>query len=236
MLERQAAAFPDEVFVSFEDGTSWTRTAALHTTYAAANALRKAGVRQGDRVGIMFPNGPEFLRAWWGSTALGAGIVPIHTAYRGHMLEHLLRLARPSVVVGDPELMRVFDAVPDRGLVPARRLTDADLHDSHCSDDAAPVLDQPIRSWNTQALLLTSGTTGPSKLADCSYRNILVGGCSMLCRRAAARTCCCWIFRCSMARRSAPHWPACPRACTWPSAPRHGFPPIGKCSGTPAPP
>lgn len=172
LLERHARSAPDAGFVRFEDGSSWTYRQALEVAYSAANVLRRAGLRQGDRIGILLGNGPEFLRAWWGAAALGAQVVPIHTGYRGHMLEHLLRLSRLDAVVGAPRLMSVFDDITEPGLLPGRRFTAADL----LSDDtAAPELERPIETWDTAFYLLTSGTTGPSKLAVVTYRNIYAG-------------------------------------------------------------
>jgi carnitine-CoA ligase len=63
LLERNASEEPDEPFVAFEDGSSWTRQSALGEAYRAANVLRAAGVRQDDRVAVFLRNGPDFLRA-----------------------------------------------------------------------------------------------------------------------------------------------------------------------------
>jgi len=172
ILERRARATPDVEFIKFEDGSSWTYRQALEISYSAANVLRRAGLRQNDRIGILYGNGPEFIRAWWGAAALGAQVVPINIGYRGRMLEHLLRLSRLDAVVGDPQLMSAFDAITEPGLTPDRRFTAADL----ASDDAtAPELERPIETWDTAFYLLTSGTTGPSKLAVVTYRNIYAG-------------------------------------------------------------
>lgn len=172
ILERHARATPDVEFIKFEDGSSWTYRQALEISYSAANVLRRAGLRQNDRIGILYGNGPEFIRAWWGAAALGAHVVPINTGYRGRMLEHLLRLSRLDALVGDPQLMDAFDGITESGLVPDRRFTAADLQSD---DTTAPALERPIETWDTAFYLLTSGTTGPSKLAIVTYRNIHAG-------------------------------------------------------------
>ncbi|MBK7249434.1 MAG: AMP-binding protein [Gammaproteobacteria bacterium] len=172
ILERHARSAPDLEFLKFEDGSSWTYRRALDVSYSAANVLRREGLRQGGRVGILYGNGPEFLRAWWGAAALGAQVVPIHTGYRGHMLEHVLRLSRLDAVVGDPVLMGVFSSIAEPGLLPDRRFTAADLISG---DVSPPALERPIETWDTAFYLLTSGTTGPSKLAVISYRNLYAG-------------------------------------------------------------
>ncbi len=172
ILERQARTLPEAEFITFDDGSSWTYGKALEISYAAANALRQAGIRRNDRVAIMYRNGPEFLRAWWGAAVLGARVVPVHTGYRGHLLERLLGLARPHAVVGDPQLMGVFDDIADPALLPPCRLTGTDLHAANAE---APALERPIETWETAFYLMTSGTTGPSKVAACTYRTLYVG-------------------------------------------------------------
>ncbi|AMN47749.1 crotonobetaine/carnitine-CoA ligase [Steroidobacter denitrificans] len=172
ILERHARTTPDAEFIRFEDGSCWTYRQALEISYAAANVLRQAGLRQDDRIGILYGNGPEFIRAWWGAAALGVQVVPINIGYRGRMLEHLLRLSRLDAVVGDPQLMDVFSGITEPGLVPERKFTANDLLST---DITAPALQRPIETWDIAFYLLTSGTTGPSKLAIVTYRNIHAG-------------------------------------------------------------
>lgn len=172
VLERAADDAPDEIAVSFEDGTRWTRRAALEQAYAAANVLRAAGVRQGDRVALFLPNTADFLRAWWGTAVLGATLVPINVAYRGTILAHQMTLGAPAVAVGEPELMARLDELDPPSAV--RRLTVAEL--AAGDDISAPEVERRIEPWNPAALLMTSGTTGPSKLSIISYRHMVEGG------------------------------------------------------------
>lgn len=171
ILERNAKEEPDEQFVSFEGGETWTRQQALEQAYAAAHVLRDAGIKRGDRVAVFLPNGPDFLRAWWGTAVLGATLVPINLAFRGEILDHLLRLSEPALAVVDPALedqMRSSDlGAALRWLTPAALIG---------QDVSPPTIDEPIRPWDAHVLLLTSGTTGPSKLAEVSYQCSFIGG------------------------------------------------------------
>lgn len=172
VLERHAAAWPEEVFMTFEDGSSWTRTQGLQAAYAAANELRRAGVQQGDRVAVMLGNGPDFFRAWWGISALGATMIAVNTAYRGTLLAHLLRLAAPRFIVSNDAGYTALDALEDTAVIPPVRLLPPDLH----SDDvSAPELERPIVIQDAAALVMTSGTTGPSKLAPNSQLHLYLG-------------------------------------------------------------
>ncbi len=160
VLERQAADHPERPVVQLEDGTRWSSREALRQAYAAAHVLRAHGVRQDDRVVIMLPNGPEFLRAWWGARCLGAAIMPVNPALKGRLLTHPLALAEPRLVVTTPALAAELGAdlaglpVLDAGLLAAASAGDLD----------EPPLEHAITLADTEVVLMTSGTTGPSKV------------------------------------------------------------------------
>ena len=177
VLERYAAQRPDETHLWFEDGTSWNRAQGVREAYAAANALRAAGVEQGDRVGVLLGNGPDFVRAWWGTLFLGATLVPINIAYRGNLLAHILRLSGPRVVVSDDTGHALVDAVAMDAGLDAVRLRPDDLRGGSAgSDIRAPELARPLTIWEPGALVMTSGTTGPSKLATNTPWHMYLGG------------------------------------------------------------
>lgn len=171
LLERNAAERPDVRLVLFDDDSAWTNREALEAASAAANSLRAAGVRRGDRVAVFLPNGPDFLRAWWGVSVLGAVTVPINTALRGDLLRRLMDLSRPVALVTNGENLPRFGEVTDLGALIV--LTPDELRGG---DRAAPPLEEPLGEWDDHVLMLTSGTTGPSKLARQSYLHSYEGG------------------------------------------------------------
>jgi len=163
LLVRNAAERPDSVLVGFEGGSGWTNREALDQACIAANALVAHGVRQDDHVALFLPNGADFLRAWWGCCLIGAVVVPVNLAYRGAILTHLLDLAEPRLVIVDhPERERRLDDVGSG----VERVSAAVLSGA---DRSLPSLDRELGPWDLHALILTSGTTGPSKLSRCTY-------------------------------------------------------------------
>jgi len=181
LLERNAAAEPDRRLVSFEDGTTWTNAEALAEAYAAGNALRALGVNRGDAVAVFLPNGPDFLRVWWGACAIGAVVVPVNLAFRGPMLEHLLRTAGVVAVVVDSERAGRLDELGSSTGVDelgpsthaVRRIDPASITASRDADP--PKLDAPIEPWDLHLLVMTSGTTGPSKVSRTTYWHVCLG-------------------------------------------------------------
>jgi carnitine-CoA ligase len=172
LLERNAAEHPDEVLVSFEDGTSWTRRQALEAAYAAGNELRAAGIGRRDAVAVFLPNGPDFLRAWWGLCSIGAVLVPVNLAYRGAILEHLLVTGGCAAVVVDGARAGRLDELDGPRARAVPRLDPAALHGG---DTTAPVLEGNLELWDIHLLLMTSGTTGPSKVSRTTYWHTCLG-------------------------------------------------------------
>lgn len=179
MIERWAAEQPDKVFAIFPDGRQWTYAEMRRITIRTANALRKLGVRQGERVLVWLPNGPDCLRIWFGLNYLGAVFVPLNLAYRGTLLQHAVGLAEARLAVVHADLHRRLADIDRRTLRElvvlggaAEPVGDLVMHPAEAmeSDDGTPpVLDREIVPWDLQSIIFTSGTTGPSKGVLSSY-------------------------------------------------------------------
>ncbi len=177
-LERWARETPDAVFVRFDDGEEWTYARMLRETRAVAAGLHALGVRQGETVLMWLPNGRDALRTWFGIVHLGAIYVPINTAYRGGVLQHVVCNANARVMVLHGGLLDRLAGLE----VPALRTlvvtTDTAVtapgfarHGAEALDGDPATLpaDIDIKPWHTQAVIYTSGTTGPSKGVESSY-------------------------------------------------------------------
>ena len=64
-----------------------------------AKALVTAGATKGTRVGLMFPNGREFLETWLGAMRIGAIVVPLSTMMKSYDLHKTLRHSNISVLL-----------------------------------------------------------------------------------------------------------------------------------------
>jgi len=168
VLERNAAERPDEPCIAFEDGSSWSRAETLHQAYSAGNALLASGVEAGQRVAVFLPNGPDFCRVWFGLAAIGVSIVPVNTAFRGDQLRHLLELADTPLVITDDILGERLDDID----LPVRRLTP----DGLVGPADAPPVPESLGPWSEASVILTSGTTGPSKASITSYHQLYLTG------------------------------------------------------------
>ncbi len=94
-LEKWAALQPDKVYAKLAKRDEVTFRQMRDMAAATAAGLHKLGVRQGDTVIVWMPNTIDCMRVWFGINWLGAVYVPINTAYKGGLLEHVLDNAGP---------------------------------------------------------------------------------------------------------------------------------------------
>ncbi|SNQ46578.1 Hydroxyl acids CoA ligase [Frankia canadensis] len=196
VLERQARTRPDADFVLFEEaGDAGGAMGAVRWSYAdtwrlarrSAAGLQALGVGFGEPVLSWLPNGPWALRTWFGANLLGSVYTPVNTAYRGALLERVLRNSEARVLVAHPSLLerlRQVDTAELRtvvvvggpageartaaGLPAGIEVLDVDVLDR--DDDDWPGPARSPEPWDTQSIMYTSGTTGPSKGVLISYR------------------------------------------------------------------
>jgi acyl-CoA synthetase (AMP-forming)/AMP-acid ligase II len=101
LLESRVAASADHVLLAVDEsrlsyGEAERRSAAL------AAALLAHGAGAGTRVGLLFPNGPEFVVAWLAAARIGAVSVPLSTFSTGAELRGLLRGADVTFLLAAP--------------------------------------------------------------------------------------------------------------------------------------
>ncbi len=176
-LERWAAEKPNELAVLFHDGESWTWAQALERTQRAARAFQDLGVKKGDHVLSWQPNGREAILTWFGLNYLGAIYVPLNTAYKGGVLEHLIGLSDATLIVCHTDLVGRLSDVATADLSDII-ITGGDASVAGLTKHPASVLEpangltempEPVEPWDTQYIIFTSGTTGPSKAVLSSY-------------------------------------------------------------------
>lgn len=64
-----------------------------------ATALHQLGVRKGDRIGVMLPNSPHFVIAFFAAMRLGAVVVNINPTYTSRELKHQVNDAGAETIV-----------------------------------------------------------------------------------------------------------------------------------------
>jgi crotonobetaine/carnitine-CoA ligase len=137
-----------------------------------AHALAGAGIEPGDRVAIMMRNVIDFPSCWLGILRAGAIEVPVHAAYRGPLLEHVLSESAPRLLICDeefaPRLAELDLPTLERVVIRGDGAAGAGLRHPVLSLEeflaGAAARPLPVATASTPSCILyTSGTTGRSK-------------------------------------------------------------------------
>jgi fatty-acyl-CoA synthase len=177
-LARHALMQPQATAIRFLGRTlTW---ADLHGRVCGlAGALHRRGVGSGDRVMILMLNRPEFVETCLAATMLGAIAVPVNFRLTPPELAYLVEDCGSAVLVTEPMLAPVADAVRDI----APELSTVIVAEAGSDDmvlgyedllaepgDPAPPVDVPNDS--PALIMYTSGTTGHPKGAVLTHANL----------------------------------------------------------------
>jgi malonyl-CoA/methylmalonyl-CoA synthetase len=147
----------------------------LDRTGQLANALVLAGVEPGDRVAVQVEKSVENFLVYLATLRAGAIYLPLNTAYTLAELDYFIGDAEPKLVVCDPAKHQGLAQIAEqRGVASVETL---DARGQGSLIDAAgkapkDFADVPREDNDLAAILYTSGTTGRSKGAMLTHRNL----------------------------------------------------------------
>ena len=177
VVAEKAALHGDRTFVQFEDRRYSYRDVDVLSN-RIANGLATMGVKKGTHVAFMLDNKPEVILVLFALSKLGAVAVPLNTAAKGELLAYYVMQSDSEMAIVDaalvdriaavaartPKLKHIVilreDGAPAAG-VGAPGLPHSDFAALLTASEARP--EAEVRFNDLQALLYTSGTTGPSK-------------------------------------------------------------------------
>ena len=177
LLERQAARYGDKPLITSPE-RSISYAEAPDIAARSAGRLAAAGLKAGDRIVAFMSNSMDFIELWFGAAWLGAALAPVNTAFRGAQLRHALHLLNPALIVTEQNLLVYLDE-PDL-MPPSCTRVRVTEHNGNAgasrrlkaepapAPGAAPDA-HAAQPGDTVAILLTSGTSGPSKGVICSH-------------------------------------------------------------------
>ena len=167
-------AGPERVFMETDDGKTHVRADLARESARFARLLIKAGAVRGDRVGVQVDKSPACLFLYLGCLRAGLIYLPLNTAYQRSELMYFLQDARPSIVVCKPESADLMHELSAAGT----QVLTLDGEGRGSLADAAAALPSEFVTVDSApddvaVILYTSGTTGRSKGAMVTHRNLL---------------------------------------------------------------
>ena len=157
----------NDQLISFED--------FFQNAEKIASALIYAGIKPGDRVAMQVEKSSSALELYFGTILAGAGFLPLNTAYVTDEVDFFLRDAQPSIFVCAPSKLDNLTKIAESCGVSKIWTLSADgtgsLIDKKNAESPgfAGVKRNPD---DLAAVLYTSGTTGRSKGAMLTHRNL----------------------------------------------------------------
>ena len=164
--EKTLLELPDGRQLSYGDAIAWAGR--------VANVLVLRGVEPGDRVAVQVEKSPEAVILYLATLRAGAVYLPLNTAYTLAELEYFIGDAEPKLVVCDPKRGPAVEAIATKCGAAVETLDARGRGSLGEAAQSAPAdfADVPRKNSDLAAILYTSGTTGRSKGAMLTHRNL----------------------------------------------------------------
>jgi malonyl-CoA/methylmalonyl-CoA synthetase len=149
---------------------SWTYGQAFERSAQIAHLLREKGVRKGDRVAIQAEKTPDMIFTYLACLRVGAGFLPLNTAYTQAEIAYFIGDAEPKLFICDPAREEAYHALNTPLLTLG--LKDTGSLSESADKQAKTFTNEICHKDDMAGILYTSGTTGRSKGAVMSHENL----------------------------------------------------------------
>src|SRR4051794_14447727 len=166
-----ASLYPDEPGVVDELGTL-TFAEIRERTTKLANALRDAGVAEGDGVAVLARNHRYFVESIVALSKLGANALMLNTGHSGPQISDVLDREGPSALIYDGEFAEVLSDVLDEDYPAFVAWSGEDDDEDTTHETIEQLIEKgsssslPVPKKEGRTTILTSGTTGTPKGAS----------------------------------------------------------------------
>ncbi|MFP4250857.1 MAG: long-chain-fatty-acid--CoA ligase [Armatimonadota bacterium] len=178
VLQQTAARVPDRPAILFADQTiSYAQLAV--TVERVAAGLADLGVEQGDRVGLLLPNCPQFAYAYLAAARLGAMAVPMNPILAPEEVAYVLTDSGAKVIVGVERTAELVTAMANRcdcveqAVIAAGEIPEGAVDFRALVVEDTSGLPAPPDAEQVACLQYTSGTTGRPRGAMLTHANLL---------------------------------------------------------------
>jgi malonyl-CoA/methylmalonyl-CoA synthetase len=166
---------PEQPAMETSDGTSLTYGALFERSARAANALVALGVEPGARVAAQVDKSTDVIVLALACLRAGAALLPLNTAYTLAELEYFLSDAEPALTICRPDSLNAVRALARKLFLPAVESLGTARDGTFAEQIAAAPAEfetVPRAPDDLASILYTSGTTGRSKGAMLTHKNL----------------------------------------------------------------
>jgi malonyl-CoA/methylmalonyl-CoA synthetase len=167
-------AAADRALIETDDGRTFSGADFERESARFAALLLASGAARGDRVAVQVEKSPAALFLYLGCLRAGLVYLPLNTAYQRSELAYFLGDAQPSIIVGRPQSVDMMRELSDG----KARLFTLDENGAGSLSEAVASLPATFETVESApndlaVILYTSGTTGRSKGAMVTHRNLV---------------------------------------------------------------
>ncbi len=162
----------DAPFLTLDDGSTLSYAGFVRRVAQLANVIASAGVSPGDRIVVQAPKLLDTIALYGAAVQAGAVYLPLNTAYTQSELTYFIEDASPALIVCDARSEAEIRMIGDTPVLTLSADESGTL--SQAADGQSEKFETvPRGTEDLAALLYTSGTTGRSKGAMLSHKNLL---------------------------------------------------------------
>ncbi|WP_282609070.1 malonyl-CoA synthase [Pelagibius sp. Alg239-R121] len=178
LYSRLSSHFPKDLsrtFIETADATLYSYSDLVAISGRIARLMSDLGVEKGDRVAVQVEKSPEAIFLYLACVRIGAIYLPLNTAYKESEVSYFLGDAEPKLVVCRPASETAITPIAKSAgvgqvLTLGQQVDGTLIEHSKDLDPEVGCIDS--QADDVAAILYTSGTTGRSKGAMLSHRNL----------------------------------------------------------------
>ena len=174
LIESRLSAQPEKICLNCDGGPAIRNAELLEQTARISHYIRNEGIEPGERLVVQVPKSATAVALYLACLRSGVIYIPLNTSYTAEEVSYFLGDATPRLFVCDPAKQNDLRGVADQHQASLLTL-DAEGQGSLTDSLEGVAADSAIAEMSDDdiaVILYTSGTTGRSKGAMLSHRNL----------------------------------------------------------------